>query len=443
MSLLSIFTRFLAISGLILTPLLAFAAENDNNTDLKNLETAIQTGKVKQQQLKKTAAQIATERAELNQQIKIAAKQIQQSEAHLSSGEKKLIILSDEESQLKQQYNHRKNILSRLLSALLKLEKNPPPALLTKPDDASNALRSAIILGKIVTEVKGQTDIIAHNLKNLTEIRQELTAQQDELLSNTKELRKQRNYIAQLLDQKTALSTKTRDEIAAEQQKMASLGQKAKNIRDLFDRIEKQKQLELAISARLAAEKETKRLRDLETKRLALTLAQQEKDAAQVAQIQTSITLLKKPPLRTAHKLTAFTKLKNKLPYPAQGNLLRKFGQNDNQGRATKGITIATRAFAQITSPAAGTILYARNFGDYGNLVIIDVGQTYKILLTGLGQIAVTANQFIETGDPIGIMPQNAVSGAGNGTPILYVEFRKIDDPIDSGPWWETKLSQN
>lgn len=392
---------------------------------------------------KKTAAQISFERNELNQQIKVAAKQIQQSEAHLSSSEKKLDVLGQEEQVLKDRYVARKKILATLLSALLRLEKNPPPALLSNPDDASNALRSAIILGKIVPEVKDQSDIIAHDLANLSEIRAELTNQQSELIENTKELRKQRNYIAQLLQQKTALSSKTQDEISAEQQKMASLGQKAKNIRDLFDKIEKQKQLELAIKAKIIIENEAKRLRDLETQRQQLALAQQQQNAAQVAQIQNSITELKRPPARSSHALTAFGKLRNNLPYPAQGNLLKNFGERDAQGNSTKGITISTRSFAQITSPASGTVLYARNFGDYGNLVIIDVGQKYKILLTGLGQIAVSANQFIETGDPIGIMPQNALNGSTKAAPILYVEFRRADNPIDSKPWWKTKLSRS
>lgn len=431
--------RFLAFFALFSVPFHAFSAENDGKTDLKNLELEIQSGQAKTQALKKNAAQIQAERNLLNKQIKVAAKQIQQSEAHLSSAEKKLEILSRDENSLQNQYITRKKILATLLSALLKLEKNPPPALLTKPDDASNALRSAIILGKIVPEVKSQTDVISRNLANLNQIRSDLTAQQDQLVSNTQELRKQRNYIAQLLEQKTALSTKTESEIQAEQQKMAALGQKAKNIRDLFNKIEAQKKQELE----QAATRKAQRLFELERKQQQLAEAQKKADNQQIAQIQTSITQLKRPPARQAHKLAQFTSLKNKLPFPAQGNLLRKFGDKDSQGRNTKGITIATRPFAQITSPASGTILFANDFNNYGYLVIIDVGQNHSILLTGLGQIAVTPKQFIEAGDPIGIMPQSATNNAADGAPILYVEFRKSENSIDSSPWWQTKLARN
>ena len=424
-------------------PFQAFSADNDGKVDLENLEIEIKSGEAKTQALQKTASQIQAERALLNKQIKVAAKQIQQSEAHLSSGEKKLEILSQDENLLKAQYIKRKKILATLLSALLKLEKNPPPALLTKPEDASNALRSAIILGKIVPEVKNQTDIIAHDLANLSQIRNDLTIQQNQLTNNTQELRKQRNYIAKLLEQKTTLSSKTQAEIQAEQQKMAALGQKAKNIRDLFTRIEAQKKIDVELTAQKAAAREAKRQADLKAKQTQLAAAKQAANSQQIAQIQNSITQLKKPPFRQARKLAAFTSFKNKLPYPAQGNLLRNYGEKDSQGRNTKGITISTRAYAQITSPASGTVLFADDFSNYGYLVIIDVGQGHNIVLTGLGQIVVTTNQFIEMGDPIGIMPQNAINGTGNNNPILYVEFRKSEKSINPAPWWQTKLARN
>ena len=440
----SVFVPFGVVFTLIWTPFYAFSAENSNKNDLKQLEIAIESGKVKENSLKRTAAEINAERQILNKQIKIAAKQIQQSEAHLSSSEKKLKTLSVEENLLNQKYVKRKKILATLLSALLRLEKNPPPALLTKPDDASNALRSAIILGKIVPEVKKQSDIIGHDLANLKQIRMELTSQQNELIRNTQALRKQRNVIANLLEQKLTLSSKTQAEIKAEQQKMASLGQKAKNIRDLYRKLEQQKKIERALADKQALAREAERLREIAAQKKLLELAKKEQNNQSVKRIETNLTQLKKPPSRQKHALVSFANLKRKLPYPAQGHLLKKFGEKDTQGRRTKGLTISTRPFAQITSPATGTILFADYFSNYGHLVIIDVGNNYSILLTGLGKIAVLPKQFVEVGDPIGIMPKTAINLAQNNanSPILYVEFRRSDKSIDSAAWWRAKLSR-
>ncbi len=440
----NVLTRFLTILILVLTPFTVFSVGDGTESDLKLLENAIKSGEFKQQQLKKTAEQIKSERLTLSAQIKLAAKQIQQSEAHLSSGERKLDKLSQQENILKTHYETRKKILATLLSALLRLEKNPAPALLSNPDEATNALRSAIMLGKIVPEVKKQSDVIASDLGKLNTLQQELSTQQDALIVTTQALRKQRSYIASLLDQKLSLSNKTQAEIKLEQQKMAALGQKAKNIRELFARIEQQKKLDLAIAAKLAAEQEAIRLREIEAQRQLLELAKKQNDNSNITQIENNITQLKKPPARTSRPLVNFANLKRKLPYPAQGALLRKFGQKDATNRETKGITISTRAFAQITAPATGTVLFADYFSNYGYLIIIDVGSGYNILLTGLGEIAVSLGQFIETGDPIGIMPRNAINTDLSAVkkPILYVEFRRQDKPINSAPWWAVQLSQ-
>ena len=440
-----LFVKISLFLALFLAPFSAFSAQNDQKTNLKNLENAIQSGKEKQQKLQKTATQIQAERNSLNQQIKVAAKQIQTSEAHLSSGEKKLSELEKDESRLRFQYDKRKASLATLLSALLKLEKNPPPALLTKPQDASNALRSAIILGKIVPEVKAQSDVIAIDLKKLNQIQAKLTTQQDELMSNTKALRKQRNYISKLLDQKLTLSNKTQDEILDEKQKMASLGQKAKNIRDLFDKIETKKQQDKAQATKLAKQLEVKRLAAIEAHSLKLKQATAKQNSQEISQISNKINALKNRKPRVAHSIAPFKSLKRKLPFPAQGRLIRKFGEKNDQGIRAEGINISTRPFAQITSPTSGKIVFADRFKNYGHLIVIDVGSGYNIILSGLGDVVVQPNQFVEQGDPVGLMPKTAAFTEGSKpvAPILFVEFRKSGKSIDPTSWWNAKLARN
>ncbi len=51
--------------------------------------------------------------------------------------------------------------------------------------------------------------------------------------------------------------------------------------------------------------------------------------------------------------------MKGLLQLPARGAILKDFGSNDGFGGQTKGLSIATRAGAQVTSPADGWIVYA------------------------------------------------------------------------------------
>ena len=59
------------------------------------------------------------------------------------------------------------------------------------------------------------------------------------------------------------------------------------------------------------------------------------------------------------------------------------------------------------------------------------------MLLAGLGELNVVAGQAVVAGEPIGKMGQGLAALSGEaGAPILYVEFRSRDKPINPGPWW-------
>jgi septal ring factor EnvC (AmiA/AmiB activator) len=83
-------------------------------------------------------------------------------------------------------------------------------------------------------------------------------------------------------------------------------------------------------------------------------------------------------------------------------------------------------------------VVYAGEFRSYGQLLIINAGGGYHILLAGMSRIDVSLGQFVLAGEPIAAMGTPAVPGSGddNSRPVLYVEFRKDGRPIDPDPWW-------
>jgi murein hydrolase activator len=125
------------------------------------------------------------------------------------------------------------------------------------------------------------------------------------------------------------------------------------------------------------------------------------------------------------------------LPFPVQGRTLIKFGQIDRDGTASKGIHIETRHGAQVVSPCDGSILYAGPFRSYGQLLIIDPGGGYHIVIAGIDRIQVIQNQGVLAGEPIAAMASEPRSGEKTSArPILYVEFRREQQSIDPAPWW-------
>jgi murein DD-endopeptidase MepM/ murein hydrolase activator NlpD len=143
-----------------------------------------------------------------------------------------------------------------------------------------------------------------------------------------------------------------------------------------------------------------------------------------------------------------FQEAKGKLPMPARGRRALGFGDKTQYGGTSKGIVLETRFGARVTSPCDGWVVYAGEFRSYGQLLIINAGGGYHVLIAGMSQMDVGPGQFVLAAEPIGTMsgaPRMAQLATGKTTlgqppqssaPVLYIEFRKDGDPIDSTPWW-------
>ncbi|OYY63425.1 MAG: hypothetical protein B7Y61_21855, partial [Rhizobiales bacterium 35-66-30] len=118
-------------------------------------------------------------------------------------------------------------------------------------------------------------------------------------------------------------------------------------------------------------------------------------------------------------------------------------GAPDGLGSTEKGLTMATRAGAQVAAPSDGWVVYAGPFRSYGQLLIINAGGGYHILMAGMERITVDLGQFVLTGEPVAVMGNGPrAANSASGQPHLYVEFRKDGISIDPAPWWAATDSQ-
>ncbi len=145
----------------------------------------------------------------------------------------------------------------------------------------------------------------------------------------------------------------------------------------------------------------------------------------------------------------SFAEARGLLPMPVSGRILRGFGAGDGPN-AARGLTIATQPRAIVSAPADAWVAYAGPYRSFGQLLILNAGGGYYLVLSGLKRIDVTLGQFVLAGEPVGAMGDTAeaamlIGQAANGEdmqragadgPALYVEFRKDGSPIDPGPWW-------
>ncbi len=360
--------------------------------------------------LKAEVEAIKNDRKQLAQGLLDAAARIRDVELKASAAEQRLPELDRREGKIVASLDARRAVLAEVLAALQKIGRRPPPALLLRPEDALDSVRSAMLLGAVVPELRTEAEALAADLAELSRLRREIAAEREALATYRLALEDDRLRIAALAEERKRRQTESEKAVEAERARAQTLARQVENVRDLILRMEKE--IETAARAADTARKET------ETK--------------------TSLAALSDP-TRIAPAFP-FAQAKGRLPLPAIGTRVREFGAPDGLGGTEKGLLIATRVGAQVTSPCDGWVVFAGTFRSYGQLLIINPGAGYHVLLAGMDRITVELGQFVVTGEPVAVMgdePRTASAVTlGSKQPILHVEFRKDGTSIDPAPWW-------
>ena len=143
-----------------------------------------------------------------------------------------------------------------------------------------------------------------------------------------------------------------------------------------------------------------------------------------------------------------FAEAKGSLPWPVLGTILLLPGETDAKGVTRPGVTLATRPLALVTAPWAATIRYRGPLLDYGNVMILEPGGGYLLILSGLETVYGDVGNVVGAGQPLGLMGGAAsgdaefLSGSVDetgamATETLYVEVRQKAEPVDPLTWFE------
>lgn len=391
----------------------AIAAEALEAPKLR-LETLTEDLKLSEERVRLLRSEVEalrSDRAALNQRLIETAQRVQDSEAQIASAEDRLNQLNSHERLLRASLRARRGILVELLAALQRLGRKPPPALAVRPEDALAAVRSAILLGTVVPEIRQEANKLAADLGQLIELRNRIAEQKNLLAEQTLALAEERARIEVLIESKRTTLAQTEEQLQESRRQAEELASKTQSLRDLIAQMDrrfggdaKDQGAEPAVSA--------------EQRRLALN---------NPGRIEPAI---------------PFAQARGALPRPVRGVTLSRFGDPDGFGGTAKGLSIATRRGAQVISPGDGWVVYSGPFRSYGQLLIINGGRGYHMVLAGLESVTVEMGQFVLAGEPVGTMGQDAVTAqtvstsASDERPILYVEFRKDGSSIDPDPWW-------
>lgn len=367
-----------------------------------------------QQKLKADIAAIGQDRSKLNQELIDTSARVRAIETQMTATEARLQPLDAREREIRTSLESRHGEIVEVLAALQRASRRAPPALLVRPEDALASLRTAILLGAVVPELRARAEALARDLGELVSVRRSINEERDRLAADRDRLSADRTRLAALVDERQRQQSAVEKDMEAERSRAATLSKQVETLQDLIGKMER----DLKSAAKAAA----------------------------TASLSTPATVNGKPnlaALKDPGRLSpaiAFASARGLLSFPVNGTKIRDFGAADGVGGVEKGISLATKPGAQVTTPCDGWVVYSGPFRSYGQLLILNAGGGYHVLIAGMERISVNIGQFVLTGEPVAIMGTTSqvasILAAATSQPVLYVEFRKDGTPIDPGPWW-------
>jgi septal ring factor EnvC (AmiA/AmiB activator) len=422
---------------LCVVPILAHAevdlSRDDAKKRLSETEQQLQSSRAREQGLTQDLAAWAKEQARLSVELVEAGKKVQASEAKLTETETKLAALTEQVNVIQSSIAERRAVIVKMLSAMQRMGRTPPPALVTRRDDALAVVRSAMLLTDVFPELKYQADNLSRELEGLVALESGIREQRDQEKREADGLAGERGRLDRLLAEKKTNLAQGEADLVQTKQALNDLAAEATTLNELVERLDAQiAKVEIAqYAGEIAAE------RALRERHEQLVMARPANE--NVVELKPESTKVAFASPSRMKPLMPFDAAKGTLRLPTQGKHLKRFGDADATGRTLKGISLQTRGEARITAPADGWVVYAGEFRSYGQLLIINMGGGYHVLLAGMSRIDVSLGQFVLAGEPVAEMGNSAAPSQGgedNSRPVLYVEFRKDGRPIDPDPWW-------
>jgi septal ring factor EnvC (AmiA/AmiB activator) len=385
---------------------------------LRGVEDTMRASADQRRRIEADIETIRADRARLNAALIDTTAKVQDTERQIDAGNARLATLVGSESALRRSLDSRRGVIADVLAVLQRMGRSPPPAILVRPQDMTQAIRAAMLLGSVLPDLKSETVALTQDLDELAELRKSIAAENESLGQHAAGLAKDKERLTALVAARQQSLADAEQALGSERDRAAELARQAVNLKELIARMES----EVGPAKNAAA-------------------ASRAADQAAAAEVQSRASALgAKDPARL-RPAVAFADVKGQVALPAAGAIVKGFGAPDAFGGAEKGVSIATPTTATVASPIDGWVAFSGPYRTYGQLLIINAGGGYYMVLAGMDRINVGVGQFVLAGEPVASMGNGsartaAAAAIGAEQPILYIELRKDGTAIDPGPWW-------
>lgn len=319
-------------------------------------------------------------------QIAALTRAIQAHEAGLSALRAGLREAALREAALQRVLEQQQAQVARILGAMMAVERIEGPVMLVHPQGPLATARSGMLIADLAGAMQAEADRIGALVRELSSLRAVREGAVDTLSAGLQSLQAARS----------------------------DLGRAVADRRDLPPRV---------------ADDEARMLALLESVRTLGDLAEG----------------LAGSPSDLSASLPLFEGARGRLALPVVGALLRRAGEADAAGIVRPGLVLGTESGALVVAPWHGTVRYRGALLDLGNVVLLEPGEGWLIVLAGLGTVFPRMGDVVAEGDALGLMPGGTAAGdefvradpvAARGE-TLYLEVRQNGQAIDPADWFD------
>jgi murein hydrolase activator len=317
------------------------------------------------QETSKKAGVLNAEVGKLKAQLIDTSKNLRATEETLAATTENLNALRQKRTQHLENIYRNENALSGLLAGARNLRASSTPTILMK-EAPVEAARAAVVMKSMIPVLHTQSSYLKAQLAELAGIEAGIASQLEARSVELQKLGKQEAALSTLLEERQKSYKKTEAARKTQEEEMAALAKEAKNVKELMGKI-KQKSQKQAAAAAL--------------------------------------------PLNT--------------PLPVTGSIRTGFGEKDDMGAESEGITFTTRPGASVVSPLAGTVRFAGPFQKFRQILIVEHPGGYHSLIAGLGRIDTVVGAALATGEPVG------TAEFSSHDVQVYYELRQNGKPVN------------
>lgn len=334
--------------------------------DLKKQEKAslISQGKNLEQELNKTKKNL----------IRLGDN-IRSNEENIRATEAKIVDLSEQKIELDQSLEAEKKDIAALISALQKIQRTPPEAILLRPDRPIKTAQTTLLLKRVIPEITAKAQALNLKISRLNTLQENLEIEKTSLQTTAKTLSDQKIALTDTLKQRQQLYRQTQTDLEEREKTISVMAKKANTVQELVNTLRAQRKVQAAIAAKAA---------------------------------------LTKP------RFTPEPPVIGKVRTPMSGKIIVRYNDKDLYGAPSKGVEIEGNGGSLIVAPMGGVVRFAGPFKNYNQIVILEHEGQFHSLIGGLDNISVTVGQTIESGEPIATLHY----ATNKKKPTLYYELR-------------------